>query len=154
MLRVPESLAERLNRVLTENASSAGEEDNAMDLTFQEDGRTGQFVIGGESFPAFLFDLPSVVESWKTYDDTNLVKAADVGQMIVVRDPSDSSQAAPPEDVVFRDGLTPPMRDPRRRRFRRESELNPEVVADVEKDLQSIMAGGTAKGVDIPLQNP
>lgn len=26
-------------------------------------------------------DLPTVVESYKTYDDTNLIKTADIGQV-------------------------------------------------------------------------
>lgn len=46
-----------------------------------EDGRSGTFVIGGDSFPTSLLDLPTVVESYKTYDDTNLVKTADIGQV-------------------------------------------------------------------------
>ena len=48
---------------------------------FAEDGRTGTFVIGNDSFPASLLDLPSVVESYKTYDDSVLIKTADVGQV-------------------------------------------------------------------------
>jgi TATA-binding protein-associated factor Taf7 len=38
-------------------------------------------VIGNDSFPAALLDLPCVVESYKTYDDSVLIKAADVGQV-------------------------------------------------------------------------
>lgn len=46
-----------------------------------EDGRTGNFVIGSDTFPAALLDLPGVVESYKTYDDNVLIKTADVGQV-------------------------------------------------------------------------
>jgi hypothetical protein len=38
---------------------------------------------GNESFPASLLDLPAVVESYKTYDDSVLIKTADVGQVKV-----------------------------------------------------------------------
>ncbi|PKI71504.1 hypothetical protein CRG98_008021 [Punica granatum] len=110
-----------------------------------EDGRTGTFVIGNDSFPASLLDLPTVVESYKTYDDTNLVKTADVGQLIMVREPGDPA----PDVVEYRHGLTPPTRDARKRRFRREPDLNPEFVRRVEKDLLNIMAGGTAETADI-----
>ncbi|CAI7812704.1 unnamed protein product [Closterium sp. NIES-54] len=78
--------------------------------------------MGEESFSASLLDLPAVVESWKTYDDNSLVKTADVGQMIVVREPSEAER--PIEGPESRNGLTPPMRDVRRRRFRREPDLN------------------------------
>ena len=48
-----------------------------------EDGRNGTFMIGNESFPASLLDLPTVVESYKTYDDSVLIKTADIGQVKV-----------------------------------------------------------------------
>ncbi|KAJ3695221.1 hypothetical protein LUZ60_000598 [Juncus effusus] len=136
ILRVPPSLAERIDRLFSENSS----EDASLDLSFSEDGRNGTFMIGDEKFPASLLDLPCVVESYKTYDESVLIKTSDVGQMIMVRE-----EAEPvPEGVEYRHGLTPPMRDARRRRFRREPDLNPEVVQKVEQDLHRIMSGGTA----------
>ncbi|CAH1441519.1 unnamed protein product [Lactuca virosa] len=139
ILRVPPSVAERIDRLLNESGSES------MDLSFS-DGRSGAFIIGEDHFPASLLDLPCIVESYKTYDDNVLIKTADVGQMIMVRDDGDP----PPEVVVeHRHGLTPPMRDARRRRFRREPDLNPELVRRVEKDLLNIMNGGTAENFDI-----
>ncbi|THF94778.1 hypothetical protein TEA_007166 [Camellia sinensis var. sinensis] len=128
---------------MDENASS---EDKSLDLSFSEDGRSGTFAIGNDHFPASLLDLPCIVESYKTYDDSVLIKTADIGQMIMVREESDPA----PDVVEYKHGLTPPMRDARRRRFRREPDLNPELVQRVEKDLLNIMAGGTAENVDIP----
>ncbi|XP_042518619.1 transcription initiation factor TFIID subunit 7 isoform X1 [Macadamia integrifolia] len=141
ILRVPPSVAERIDRLLNENALSS--EDNSLDLSFSEDGRNGTFVIGSDRFPTSLLDLPTGVESYKTYDDNVLIKTADIGQIIMVREEGDTA----PDDVEYRHGLTPPMRDARRRRFRREPDLNPELVQRVEKDLVNIMAGGTAENV-------
>ncbi|WMV27168.1 hypothetical protein MTR67_020553 [Solanum verrucosum] len=132
ILRVPPSVAERINRLLSENPSS----EDKLDLSFFEDGKTGSFVIGDEHFPASLLNLPCIVESYKTYDDNVLIKSADIGQMIMVREEGDPV----PDVVEYRHGLTPPMRDARRRRFRREPDLNPELVRRVEKDLQNIMS--------------
>ncbi|KAJ9697754.1 hypothetical protein PVL29_007059 [Vitis rotundifolia] len=143
ILRVPPSIAERIERLLNENSSSS--EDKSLDLSFSEDGRSGTFVIGNDHFPASLLDLPCVLESYKTYDDSVLIKTADIGQMIMVREEGDTA----PDVVEYRHGLTPPMRDARKRRFRREPDLNPELVRRVEKDLLNIMAGGTAENVDI-----
>ncbi|KAJ6945024.1 transcription initiation factor TFIID subunit 7-like isoform X1 [Populus alba x Populus x berolinensis] len=137
ILRVPPSIAEKLDRLLSETASSS--EEQSLDLSFLEDGRSGTFVIGDEHFPASLLDLPCAVESYKTYDDCALVKTSDIGQMLMVREAGDTA----PDVVEYRHGLTPPMRDARKRRFRREPDLNPELVQRVEKDLLNIMAGGT-----------
>ncbi|BBH04310.1 TBP-associated factor 7 [Prunus dulcis] len=142
MALVPPSVAERLDRLLGENAST---DDKSLDLSFEEDGRTGTFVVGNDRFPASLLDLPCVVESFKTYDDSVLIKTADIGQMIMVRDSSDAA----PDTVEYRHGLTPPMRDARKRRFRREPDLNPELVRRVEEDLLNISAGGPADNIDI-----
>ncbi|OIT40626.1 transcription initiation factor tfiid subunit 7 [Nicotiana attenuata] len=114
-------------------------------LCLTEDGKSGTFVIGDEHFPASLLNLPCIVESYKTYDDSVLIKTADVGQIIMVREEGDPA----PDVVEYRHGLTPPMRDARRRRFRREPDLNPELVRRVERDLQNILAGGTAENIDI-----
>ena len=46
---------------------------------YAEDGRSGTFQIGNEKFSASLLDLPTVMESYKTYDDNALIKPADVG---------------------------------------------------------------------------
>ncbi|XP_026435536.1 transcription initiation factor TFIID subunit 7-like [Papaver somniferum] len=146
ILRVPPSVAEKIELLFNENSASTSEDKaSSLDISFLEDGRTGTFAIGDERFPASLLDLPGVVESYKTYDDTNLVKTADIGQIIMVREEGDHS----PDGVEYRHGLTPPMRDARRRRFRREPDLNPELVQRVEKDLLNIMAGGTAGNIDV-----
>ncbi|EEC71182.1 hypothetical protein OsI_03065 [Oryza sativa Indica Group] len=118
-------------------ASSSNPDDASLDLSFSEDGRSGTFMIGNESFPASLLDLPTVMESYKTYNDSVLIKTADIGQMIMVREEDDPA----PEGIEYTHGLTPPMRDARRRRFRREPDLNAELVHRVEKHLMNIMHG-------------
>jgi transcription initiation factor TFIID subunit 7 len=102
VLRAPPALAERLRRILAEDRQAADD----LELQFGEDGRTGTLKVGSDVFPAKLLDLPTKVESWKTLDDTNLVKAADIGQVIVVAPPGG---ALPTEDVSV-DGVTLAMR--------------------------------------------
>lgn len=55
--------------------------EHVLYFVFLEDGRSGMFVIGNEQFPAYLLDLPAIVESYKTYDDSVLIKTADIGQV-------------------------------------------------------------------------
>ncbi|XP_031504771.1 transcription initiation factor TFIID subunit 7 isoform X1 [Nymphaea colorata] len=141
ILRVPPSVSERIDRLLSEKGTS---EDNSLDLSFSEDGRNGTFVIGNDRFPVSLLDLPCIVESYKTYDDNVLIKTADIGQIITVREEGDPA----PDNVEYRHGLTPPMRDARRRRFRREPDINPEFVDKVERDIVNILTyRGTTENV-------
>ena len=106
MLRAPPALADRLRRILAEDPQAAAD----LELQFGEDGRTGTLKVGSDVFPAKLLELPTKVESWKTLDDKNLVKAADIGQVIVVAPPGG---ALPTEDVSV-DGVTVAMRCVRR----------------------------------------
>jgi TAFII55 protein conserved region len=49
-----------------------------------EDGsfnRNDTFHVGNESFPASLLDPPCIVESYKTYNESLLIKIAGVGQV-------------------------------------------------------------------------
>ncbi|XP_019416676.1 PREDICTED: transcription initiation factor TFIID subunit 7 isoform X2 [Lupinus angustifolius] len=86
ILRVPPSVAERIEHLLNNNnnnsdaPSSSSEDNKSLDLSFSEDGRSGSFLIGNERFAASLLDLPCVVESFKTYDDSSLIKTADIAQ--------------------------------------------------------------------------
>jgi len=105
ILRAPPALAARLRRVLAEDASSSADA-ASLQLEFSEDGRTGQLHIGSDVFPAKLLDLPTKVESWKSLDDVNLVKSADIGQVIVVAPPGGT---LPSEDVSV-NGVTVALR--------------------------------------------
>nr|CAD1834184.1 unnamed protein product [Ananas comosus var. bracteatus] len=78
ILRVPPSVAERIERLLNENASSS--EDGSLDLSFSEDGRNGTFMIGNESFPASLLICLPLWSPIKHNDDTVLIKTADVAR--------------------------------------------------------------------------
>jgi hypothetical protein len=45
----------------------------------------GKLIVDGVTYPVTVQSLPTVVESYKTYDDINLVKTADIGQVSLVR---------------------------------------------------------------------
>ena len=50
-------------------------------LLFRDSDRHGTFAYGGRQYPVTVLNLPSVVESYKTLDDVNLVKTTDIGQV-------------------------------------------------------------------------
>ncbi|KAJ0432356.1 putative TAFII55 protein region [Helianthus annuus] len=103
ILRVPPSVVECVDRLLDESASH----EKSLDLSFSDDGRNDTFVIGDDHFPASLLDLPGIAESYKTYDDSVLIKTADVGQVMskgdmVTRNEEnvDAQRSKSPEEVV------------------------------------------------------
>ena len=51
------------------------------------EGRRGTFIFDETALPASLKDLPTIVECYKTYDDVNLVKTGDIGQVICQHQP-------------------------------------------------------------------
>ncbi|KAK9818345.1 hypothetical protein WJX72_010997 [[Myrmecia] bisecta] len=145
VLRVQDrSVADRIRRVLRQDAA-ADPKDAKMELKFElANPRCGKFTIGEDSLPVALLDLPGVVESYKTYDDINLVKSTDIGQMLLVQEKG----AAPMTEPEAKNGVTPPMRDARRRNFRKHIDVDPELVRRVEQDILTIAAGGAPAGVE------
>jgi len=45
------------------------------------EGQPGTLKVGGDKFAAHLLDMPTIVETYKTYDDVHLVKSNDIGQV-------------------------------------------------------------------------
>ena len=52
-------------------------------LAVDGQGRYGNLVFQGEHHAFTLLDLPTVLESYKTYNDVDLIKTADIGQVSV-----------------------------------------------------------------------
>lgn len=46
-----------------------------------DSGRVGRLFVEGKAYQVNVLDLPTLVESYKTYDDINLVKTGDIGQV-------------------------------------------------------------------------
>jgi hypothetical protein len=90
-----------------------------------------------------LLDAPAAVEAYATLDDVHLVKAGDVGQIILVQRPG----AAPPPSFASRDGVTPPMADASRRHFAPKPTASPIEVAAAEDAIKAVAAGVTPPGV-------
>jgi len=75
-------------------------------------------------------DLPCIIESHKTIDRKNIYKTADICQMMIcteTEEPEEESKPAKKKDGVpkvdkkylYSHGITPPLKNVRKRRFRR-----------------------------------
>lgn len=132
VLRVQDAeVAEKLRKVLRED-----EPNSRVELKF-EDATDGHLLLGGVKYPAAVLSTPTVVEAYKTYDDTNLVKTGDIGQIVVVRPPG----APRPTGAESVDGITPSMKNARQNFFLDVPKVAPEIVEKVEVDVLQILAG-------------
>jgi len=89
----------------------------------------------GKDYQLTVLNLPTIAECYKTYDDVNLVKTGDIGQVLVVG-PCSEEECRVGE---IRDGVTPPMRNARERVFRKPIDVPKEMVAQVESDILDIL---------------
>ena len=114
---------------------------------FQQEPRRAALTVRGRSYAAVLVDLPCIVESMKSWDRRGWWKSADICQMLLVTGlvaSEEEAQSAPcPRELDAKTwqwphGLTPPMHNVRKRRFRqRVSHRTIEAAEDeVEKQLK------------------
>jgi len=133
------TLADRVRRALREEESLGPE---GLQIEFPDSGRHGKLLVDGTEHRVDVMHLPTIVESYKTYDDTNLVKTGDIGQVLLV------GGRVPPKQIESVDGVTPPMRRARERHFKKVPVVDPKVVSQVEVDLLNILSGGAPAGFE------
>ncbi|KAG2177558.1 hypothetical protein INT44_008070 [Umbelopsis vinacea] len=111
-----------------------------------KDPRHGHFYIDGQQFDTKLVDLPTIIESQKTIDQKQLYKVADISQMLLVE--PHNSQEEPHTSYPFSvrrnaefylhpDGVTPPLKHVRKRRFRKR--LSKRTIEVVEKEVERLL---------------
>lgn len=108
---------------------------------FQGNKRRAAVVIRGTPYAAVIVDLPCIVESMKSWDKRGWWKCADICQMLLVYAAVDSEYAAEtaplPREIdqktwQWPHGLTPPMQNVRKRRFRKRVSYRTIELADEE----------------------
>lgn len=124
ILRLPDELKDKMRERLK------AETPNLDDIDISPVGEQGikfRFTIDKKTYPARLVNLPCVLETHKTNDNTTYFKSGDVGQMIIVykdeeaylADPAPPPLSTGPNSVkaLYPDGLTPPTRNIVERKF-------------------------------------
>jgi transcription initiation factor TFIID subunit 7 len=114
---------------------------------FDREGRRAMVTIQGRSYAASMVELPTVIETMKSWNKRDWVKTADVCQMLLVlgrvhnEDEAKKFPRPPlvePDSHRYPHGLTPPMRWVRKLRFRpRKSYLD---VERAEAQMDRLLA--------------
>ena len=110
-------------------------------------GRRALVKVGKQRYAATLVDLPCIVEGMKSWDRKTWYKGADICQILLVLGPVDGEEQCMeyplPTDVnpktwQYAHGLTPPMRNVRKRRFRKRA--NNTQIQEVEDIVDRLLA--------------
>ena len=91
-----------------------------------------RFLCGGRKYPATLVNIPTLLETYKTYNNCLYYKSGDVGQMLVVHD-SEKKKMRMDDNGFIYSGVLPPFKGVKRKwrkPFRDRTE-----VAEAEAEL-------------------
>ncbi|XP_074651126.1 transcription initiation factor TFIID subunit 7-like [Tubulanus polymorphus] len=113
------------------------------------DKRVGRVRYGGQYLKATLHDLPCITECLKTTDKKTFYKTADICQMLLCKEDADTSDSADEETQSKKDkdkdrkfryphGLTPPLKNVRKKRFRKTLQKNYTEQPDIEKEVKRL----------------
>ena len=131
ILRLPPGTAIALRREVESGTMNLKDK---LFVELQPDMRHGKVTYGGQLLNAKLVDLPSVIECLKTTDQKNFYKTADICQMLVcgtededdieVEGQSPSKRKDKDKKFQWGHGITPPLKNARKRRFRKSLQKN------------------------------
>ncbi|OLY81584.1 Transcription initiation factor TFIID subunit 7 [Smittium mucronatum] len=118
IVRVPEEISESVNEIVDKRGIG-----DDVEITFINN-RKAAFRFKDQLYDATLMDLPTITESYRTTDKKQILKVADISQMLLVGEKIsgfDSEKLNAPleiKDIAYPHGLAPPLYNVSRRRFR------------------------------------
>ncbi|CAH1267695.1 TAF7 [Branchiostoma lanceolatum] len=151
ILRMPKGPSFQAQTEALRKAVQSGSQNlkDRLSIEFQADQRHATVRFDGEALSAKLVDLPCVVESHKTIDKKTLYKTNDICQMLVC---STEDQDAKEEEVeestqkkdkdkkfLYNHGITPALKNVRKRRFRKTMKKKYIESPDVEKEVKRLL---------------
>ncbi|XP_049986502.1 transcription initiation factor TFIID subunit 7-like, partial [Alexandromys fortis] len=136
ILRLPQEQAYAVRKII--HSRGPGMKDK-LKIGFAPDGHHAVVQVEDVSLPAKLVNLPCVIGSLKTVDRKTFYKTADISQMLVCS--AHGEPHSPPEEPVtgrgggktdrkrydWKHGITPPLKNVRKKRFRRTRKKLPDV---------------------------
>ncbi|XP_059140371.1 transcription initiation factor TFIID subunit 7-like [Physella acuta] len=144
ILRLPQDAALQLHEDLKE--SSNVQLRDKLSIEMDPDMRHGRVRYGGDIFFAKLLDLPTIVESLKTVDKKTFYKTADICQMLLCKTEEDWTQDETEsprkkdkdKKYAWNHGITPPLKNVRKRRFRKTLKKKYMDQPEVEKEVRRL----------------
>ena len=133
--------------------SGANNLKDRLSITIENDMRTGEVRLDHMLLHAKVVDYPTIIESLKTIDNKTFYKTADICQMLLCKE--DDDQTTTDDEVnskakkkdpnrvekkyLYPHGLTPPMKNVRKRRFRKTLKKKYVEAPEIEKEVKRLL---------------
>ncbi|KAK9511515.1 hypothetical protein O3M35_000154 [Rhynocoris fuscipes] len=152
ILRMPEEPANALREMLRSGVTSLKDR---FSIRLENDVRYGEVRVDNWLLHAKVVDLPTIVESQKTIDNKSFYKTADICQIMICKEEDDQTttddespskhKKKDPNKVdkkfLWPHGITPPMKNVRKRRFRKTLKKKYVEAPEVEKEVKRLLRG-------------
>ncbi|XP_022079540.1 transcription initiation factor TFIID subunit 7-like [Acanthaster planci] len=152
ILRMPEHAVGDMRKII--NTGSQILKDK-LAIEMMGDMRHGTVKFNDEVYSAKLMDLPSIMESHKTIDKKTFWKTADICQMLVCSTEEQAIETEMKEKeleekglkrpdrvdkkFMYNHGITPPLKNVRKRRFRKTAKKKYIEAPDVEEEVKRLL---------------
>lgn len=138
ILRVPQVYASGLRHAIQNDSLK-----ERLSIEFQADHRHATVRFDGAALSAKLLDLPCIIESHKTVDNRSFYKTADICQMLVCsEDDSTREEISPKKEskkFIWNHGITGPLKNVRKRRFRKTAKKKVVESPEIEKEVKRLL---------------
>lgn len=121
-----------------------------LTIQIEPDVRHGKVRFDGWSLPAKIVDLPSIIECHKTLDKKTFYKTADICQMMICKEEVDTElsevdtdgkgkqQGKDNKKFLYPHGITAPLKNVRKKRFRKTLRKKFVDVPEIEKEVKRL----------------
>ncbi|CAG8436919.1 12370_t:CDS:2 [Funneliformis mosseae] len=140
-LMVPEDVKQRFREKV-----KSGKSIEDIGIIFK-DPRRAIFTFENQKYRARLVDLPCIIEAQKTFNKIQYYKVADICQMLIVESQissqedeqlfTENSKSSNVDEFEWYDGLTPSLKNVRKRRFRKR--ISAKKIEDIEKEVEKLL---------------
>jgi transcription initiation factor TFIID subunit 7 len=160
ILRLPPGKAEILRQAIRSGEPLS----KRLFIKFDNDIRHGHIKLDDTVMPARLYDLPAIIESYKTLDRKNFYKTADISQILICKEDDSpdtrsiinqdnvdeetkkakydqifaSIGCAGKKEYLYPHGITPPLKNVRKRRFRKTLKKKYVDFSEIEKEVKRL----------------
>jgi len=153
ILRLPPALAECAETLRTTLRSGVMNLKDRFSVRLDNDMRKGTIQFDTWTMAAKVFDLPCITEAQKTIDNKTFYKTADVSQIVICKEGEEHSSSEEETPVkpkkkdphkvdkkfLWPHGIAPPMKNARKRRFRKTLKKKYVEAPEIEKEVRRLL---------------